>query len=69
VVKEVYGVDAEPVGVGGGTVGAYLRNEGYDTVVWARVEESAHMPNEYCVLENLKGDAKVMALAMLDKGL
>jgi succinyl-diaminopimelate desuccinylase len=64
-VKEVYGVDARPVGIGGGTVGAYLRNEGLDCVVWARLDETAHQPNEYAKLENVIGDAKVFASLML----
>jgi len=66
VVKDVYGVNARPVGIGGGTVGAFLRNEGMDTVVWAKLDESAHMPNEYCILDNLVGDAKVMAHLVLE---
>jgi succinyl-diaminopimelate desuccinylase len=64
-VKSVYGVDGVTVGVGGGTVGAYLRALGIPTVVWGRLEESAHQPNEYCLLPNLMGDALVMALLML----
>jgi len=64
-VKEVYGVDAKPVGIGGGTVGAYLRNEGLDCVVWARLEETAHQPNENAKIENIIGDAKVFASLML----
>lgn len=64
-VKTVYGVDARPIGIGGGTVGAYLRNAGFDAVVWSRMDETAHQPNEYCKLENLTGDAKVMAALML----
>jgi len=60
-IKSVYNVDARPVGIGGGTVGAYLRNDGYDTVVWAKIDETAHMPNEYCIIDNCIGDAKVMA--------
>lgn len=66
-VKSVYGVDAVPVGIGGGTVAAYLRNAGLTTVVWSRIDETAHMPNEYCLFSNLTGDAAVMcacALAM-----
>lgn len=59
-VKDVYGVEARPIGIGGGTVGAYLRNAGIDAVVWGRLDETAHQPNEYCVLENLIGDASVM---------
>jgi succinyl-diaminopimelate desuccinylase len=61
-VKEVYGVNTRVQGVGGGTVGAYLRNAGYDTVIWSTIEETCHMPNEYCVVKNMIGDAKVMAL-------
>lgn len=64
-VKDVYGTDAEPVGIGGGTVGAYLRNAGHDTVVWSKMDETAHMPNEYAILDNIVGDAKVMALLAL----
>jgi succinyl-diaminopimelate desuccinylase len=64
-VKEVYGVDARPIGVGGGTVGAYLRNAGFDCVVWARMDETAHQPNEYALIANIVGDAKVFASLML----
>jgi succinyl-diaminopimelate desuccinylase len=64
-VKEVYGVDAKPIGIGGGTVGAYLRNEGFDCVVWARLEETAHQPNENAKIENIIGDAKVFVSLML----
>ena len=64
-VKEVYHVDAKPVGIGGGTVGAYLRAAGYQAAVWSRMDETAHQPNEYTKLENLVGDAKVFAAVML----
>jgi succinyl-diaminopimelate desuccinylase len=65
-VKAVYGVETRPIGVGGGTVAAYLRNEGFDAVVWSRLDETAHQPNEYCILENLVGDSSVLAALMLD---
>ena len=64
-IQEVYGVNPRPVGIGGGTVGAYLRNAGIDSVVWARLHDSAHQPNEYALLANITGDAKVMARLML----
>jgi succinyl-diaminopimelate desuccinylase len=64
-IGAVYGVQAVPVGIGGGTVGAFLRKKGIPTVVWSRLEEMAHQPNEYCLLSNLEGDALVMALMML----
>jgi succinyl-diaminopimelate desuccinylase len=64
IIAEVYAVKARPVGIGGGTVGAYLRNEGIDSVVWCRIDDTAHQPNEYALVENIIGDAKVMALLM-----
>ncbi|MDR2069366.1 MAG: M20 family metallo-hydrolase [Spirochaetaceae bacterium] len=66
-VREVYGVETRPIGIGGGTVGAYLRNAGLDSVVWGRMDDTAHQPNEYAVLENILGDAKVMALLMMEE--
>ncbi|WP_010253904.1 M20 family metallo-hydrolase [Treponema primitia] len=65
VVKEVYQVATRPIGIGGGTVGAYLRNAGIDSVVWSRMDDTAHQPNEYTLVNNILGDAKVMALLML----
>jgi succinyl-diaminopimelate desuccinylase len=64
VVREVYGVETRPIGIGGGTVGAYLRNKGIDSAVWGRVDDIAHQPNEYAIIDNILGDAKVMALLM-----
>jgi succinyl-diaminopimelate desuccinylase len=61
----VYGVEGVTVGIGGGTVGAFLRKKGIPTVVWSRLEEAAHQPNEHCLLSNLMGDALVMAMMML----
>lgn len=60
-VKEVYGVEAKPIGIGGGTVGAYLRKAGFDCVVWAKMNETAHQPNENAEIANIIGDAKVFA--------
>jgi len=61
-VKEVYGVDAKPIGIGGGTVGAYLRKAGFDCVVWCKIEDMAHQPNESAHIANAIGDAKVFAV-------
>jgi succinyl-diaminopimelate desuccinylase len=60
-IRQVYGVEAQPVGIGGGTVAAYLRQKGFNAAVWCRIAECAHQPEEYCLLENLAGDAKVFA--------
>ncbi|MCL2294022.1 MAG: M20 family metallo-hydrolase [Spirochaetes bacterium] len=63
-IKDVYGKKSKVVGIGGGTVAAHLRNSGIDAVVWSRIDQTAHMPNEYCKLEHLEGDAIVMAYLM-----
>lgn len=60
-IKEVYGVEAKTIGIGGGTVAAYLRAAGCNACVWQRIEELAHQPNEYCVIDYMVGDAKVFA--------
>jgi succinyl-diaminopimelate desuccinylase len=64
-VESVYGVKTRPIGIGGGTVGASLRNADISSVVWGRVHDTAHQPNEYALIENILGDAKVMALLMM----
>jgi len=64
-VKSVYGVQAKTIGIGGGTVGAFLREKGIPTVVWGKLDDSAHQPNEHCLIPNVMGDALVMALMML----
>jgi len=66
-VKEVYGVDARPVGIGGGTVAAYLRRKGLPCVVWSRMEETMHTPNESALIGNIIGDAKVIAHVALSE--
>lgn len=60
-IRTVYAVEPKAMGIGGGTVAAYFRKAGYNAVVWGKQEESAHQPNEYCIVENLVGDAKVFA--------
>jgi succinyl-diaminopimelate desuccinylase len=64
-IREVYKVEPKAIGIGGGSVAAYLRNAGFDSVVWSRLDETAHQPNEYCKLENVIGDAKVFAALVL----
>jgi len=65
---EVYGVKPVPVGIGGGTVAASLRNIGIDCAVWTKTDVSMHQPNEYALLENILGDAKVMVLLAASDG-
>ncbi len=63
-VKRIYGVEGRLIGIGGGTVGAFLRKKGIHTAVWSRLEENAHQPNERCLISNMVGDCAVMAALM-----
>jgi len=66
-VREVYGVEAHPVGIGGGTVAAYLRHRGLPCVVWSKMDETMHGPNESTRISNILGDAKVIAHVALQE--
>ncbi len=66
-VKDVYKIDAKPMGIGGGTVAAIFRRAGYHAAVWSTLDDLAHQPNEYCVISNMMNDAKVFAHVCLQK--
>jgi succinyl-diaminopimelate desuccinylase len=66
-IRDVYGVEPQLQGIGGGTVAAHFRKRGFPTAVWATLDDRAHQPNEYCILENLIKDAKVFALVALSQ--
>ena len=58
-IKKVYNSDARARGIGGGTVAAFLRREGFPVAVWSTLDDLAHQPNEFCKISNLINDAKV----------
>jgi succinyl-diaminopimelate desuccinylase len=64
-IREVYGREARPQGIGGGTVAAFFRQAGLPAAVWMTVNDTAHQPNEFCTLSNLLGDARVLAHVFL----
>ena len=66
-IKAVYRVKAKPKGIGGGTVAAFFRRHGFGAVVWSKIDEVAHQPNEYTIIENMVGDAKVFAHLFLQE--
>jgi succinyl-diaminopimelate desuccinylase len=66
-IKDVYGREGKPMGIGGGTVAAYFRHAGFNAAVWSTLDELAHQPNEYCVIDNLIGDTKVFAHMFLQR--
>jgi succinyl-diaminopimelate desuccinylase len=64
-IKKVSGVNAKPIGIGGGTCAAFFRQKGLPAAVWETTFETAHEPNEYIKIDNLVDDAKVFALLYL----
>lgn len=60
-IKAVKHIEAETIGIGGGTVAAHLRKAGFDAVVWGTLDDCAHQSNEYCSVKNMVSDAKVFA--------
>jgi len=64
-VKAVYRNNPKVQGVGGGTVAAHLRNAGFPAVVYSKLDETMHQPNENSSIKNTMGDAKVFTLVAL----
>jgi succinyl-diaminopimelate desuccinylase len=64
-VKAVYGKDSRAIGIGGGTVAAYFRRAGFNAACWSKMDETAHQPDEYSIIDNMVGDAKVFAHVMM----
>ena len=66
-VNAVYAKEGKAMGIGGGTVAAFFRRAGYGAACWSKLDETAHQPNEYCIIENMMGDAKVFAHIFLQE--
>jgi succinyl-diaminopimelate desuccinylase len=60
-IRDVYNIDATPQGIGAGTVAACFRRSGYPVAVWCRIGNTAHQPDEHCLIANMMGNAKVYA--------
>ncbi len=65
-VKAVYRNNPKVQGIGGGTVSSFLRNAGYPAVVFSKLDDTMHQPNEYCSIKNTMGDAKVFTLVAMN---
>jgi succinyl-diaminopimelate desuccinylase len=65
-IKSVKGLDAKPMGIGGGTVAAFFRRAGLFAAVWSTESDTPHQPDEYCLISNIIADAKVFASIFLD---
>lgn len=64
-IKTVTGKEAKPMGIGGGTVAAFFRRVGLPAAVWSTTSDTAHQPNEYCLIPNILTDAKIFACLYL----
>ncbi len=64
-IKETYQVDAAPKGIGGGTVAAFLRRQGYPAAVWGTCMHNAHQPDEKAFISTQVKDAEVMARMLM----
>jgi succinyl-diaminopimelate desuccinylase len=58
-IKEVYAIEPEIQGVGGGTVAVYIRKQGYPAAVWSTLMNQAHQANECSSVSNTINDARV----------
>jgi len=58
-MKDLRKSRTKSMGIGGGTVAKYFREAGFPAVVWSTMDETAHSPDEYCLISNILEDAKV----------
>ena len=66
-IKNVYRVNARPMGIGGGTVAAVFRRHGLEAAVWSTLADTCHQPNEFCVIDYMVNDARVFAHVCLQQ--
>jgi succinyl-diaminopimelate desuccinylase len=61
-ISRVHGVQPRAGGIGGGTEAAFFRERGLPAAVWMTSHDTAHAPDEWCLLDDLIKDAQVFAL-------
>jgi succinyl-diaminopimelate desuccinylase len=66
-IKAIYNKEGKAIGIGGGTVAAFFRRANFSAACWSKIDETAHQPNEYCIIDNMIGDAKVFAHIFLQQ--
>lgn len=67
-IREVRGVEPMAMGIGGQTVSAPLRAQGFRTAVWMTCSGTAHQVNETCRIADMVQDARVFAHVFLNAG-
>jgi succinyl-diaminopimelate desuccinylase len=66
-IKEVYNVEANPKGIGGGTVASHFRQMGLNVAVWSTILDLCHQPEEAASIKFMVNDTKVLAYSMIQK--
>ncbi|MFV0348521.1 MAG: M20 family metallo-hydrolase [Halodesulfovibrio sp.] len=66
-IRDVYNVEARPMGIGGGTVAAHMRVHGLEVACWSTLSGNAHQPDEKSFISININDAKVMTRLLFDK--
>jgi len=66
-IRAIYGKEGKATGIGGGTVAAIFRTANFSAACWSKIDETSHQPNEYCIIDNMMGDAKVFAHIFLQE--
>jgi succinyl-diaminopimelate desuccinylase len=64
-IKEVKGINARLIGLGGHTDASLPRKTGMQAVAWCSYQDKVHQANEYCLVKDLVGDAKVFTYLFL----
>lgn len=64
-IKEIYDVNAVPMGIGGGTVAAHFREMGLNVAVWSKILDTCHQPEEQARISSMVDDSKVFVLTMI----
>lgn len=59
------GTNAYCGGIGGGTCAAILREANIPAAVWSTLDELAHQPNEYTIIDNLVKDTTIYLATVL----
>ena len=68
-MKDIKGIDADTMGIGGGTVASFFRRAGFPAAVWGTCLDVAHQPNEYCRIKDLIEDTRILASIYMDENL
>ncbi len=60
-IFEIRGIEATSIGIGGSTFAAFFRKKGIPAAVWSTtVIHMAHMPDEYCRIQDIINDRDVL---------